>query len=127
VNNPVHVIRGWWEELLGFSSVIGDVRQTLRDHRVTRAGDMELVSTERAAALRAARSGCTHSPACPPATAPHRQSAAVVFRDDRFIYLCNGLTLSVRDHVPDRIPADFRLRVDDEEADTSAPQEVTHP
>jgi len=101
---PIRAARAWREQILGIACVVSDVRQTVRSYRATQVQNKALASTERSAALREARQGCTHSPACPSATSAARQQAQVVYRDDQFLYLCNGLTLSARDHIPDFLP-----------------------
>ena len=50
--------------------------------------------------------GCGHNPPCPPATAPDRNAAKVVFRDYRvgFSLLCNGVEVfdDTGEILPDR-------------------------
>ncbi|MFD8386535.1 DUF5999 family protein [Streptomyces sp. NPDC059679] len=92
---PIRTARVWWHEVLGVVGVIEDITATVRSRRAVNAENKKLATAERTTALRQARQGCTHSPACPLATAPDRQRAAVVYEDDHFSYLCNGLVLSI--------------------------------
>lgn len=101
--HPIRTARAWWGEILGVACVVGDIQATVRSFRATRASNKELGGTRRTAALVDARRGCAHLTACPPATAPDRQKAEVVYEDDHFTYLCNGLVLSIK--APDFPPS----------------------
>ncbi|ATL88760.1 DUF5999 family protein [Streptomyces malaysiensis] len=92
----IHTVRTWWGEVLGVVCVVEDITATVRSLRASSAENKELAAAERTVALRQARQGCTHSPACPPTNAPDRQKAAVVYEDAQFTYLCNGIVLSIK-------------------------------
>ncbi|MBU3865542.1 hypothetical protein KN815_16090 [Streptomyces sp. 4503] len=91
-----HTVRTWWGEVLGVVCVVEDVTATMRSRRAISAENKQMAASERTAALRQARQGCTHSPACPPTDAPDRQKAVVVYEDAQFTYLCNGIVLSIK-------------------------------
>jgi hypothetical protein len=65
---------------------------------------LTLTTPDRATAIRAG--GCGHRPSCPPASAPDRDAARVVFHDYRigFSLLCNGVGLfdDTGEILPDR-------------------------
>ncbi|MGW6412174.1 DUF5999 family protein [Streptomyces vinaceus] len=98
----------WWDEVLGIACNVGDITASVRSHRATKAQNELLAESPRTLALAEARRGCNHQPPCPPATAADRQQAEVVYQDEHFAYLCNGLTLSAATRsVPDYPPTDY--------------------
>jgi hypothetical protein len=101
--HPIRTARALCQEVLGIACVLDDVRATVRSFRATKAETKKLAAADRTAELAAARRGCTHSPACPLATAEDRGRAETVYRDGQFTYLCNGLVLSTP-VVPDVVP-----------------------
>jgi hypothetical protein len=103
--HPIRTARTWWQTILGLACVLDDIQATVRSRRTTKAANKALADTPRTRALKAARAGCRHVPACPPATAEDRQKAATVYADDVFTYLCNGLVTSTAERVPDFPPA----------------------
>lgn len=86
----------WWGEVLGVVGIVEDVASTVRDRRLTNADTEQLTASARNTALAKARQGCTHTPECPPASAPDRTTAAEIFADDACVYLCNGLVLALK-------------------------------
>ncbi|MBV9024695.1 MAG: hypothetical protein JO362_13090 [Streptomycetaceae bacterium] len=92
--NPIRTVRAWCDEVLGVLCVIEDVRSTVRSRRAVRTQNRQLDAAERTAVLRKARQGCTHTPPCPPTSAPDRTKAVEIYADDACVYLCNGLVLS---------------------------------
>ncbi|MFE2749624.1 DUF5999 family protein [Streptomyces scopuliridis] len=96
----MHLLRTahtWWEGILGAAGVVEDVVTIVRDRRLTKADNKQLAASERMTALAKARQGCTHTPPCPPASAPDRTKAAEVWSDDACVYLCNGLVLATKE------------------------------
>ncbi|MFF3460450.1 hypothetical protein ACFYXH_40470 [Streptomyces sp. NPDC002730] len=96
MRNPLRPLLSWWGHALGAAGVIEDAVATVRDRRLTKADNVQLAASERAAALAKARQGCTHTPPCPPTSAPDRTKAAEVWADDACVYLCNGLVLATK-------------------------------
>ncbi|GAA1377194.1 hypothetical protein ACFPK5_00395 [Streptomyces beijiangensis] len=105
--HPIRTVRSLWEKAsrgavagwnraLGIVGVISDIKATISNRRATRAENKQLATTARTVALTKARTGCTHLPPCPPATAQDRTKAAEVYADDSFVYLCNGIVLSIK-------------------------------
>ncbi|WP_018570106.1 hypothetical protein [Streptomyces sp. PsTaAH-124] len=93
----LRALRGLWDDVLGAACVVEDVVSTLRNHRLTKAETKQLTASERSSALAEARQGCTHTPTCPPSSAPGRTAAAEIWSDDSCVYLCNGLVLSTKE------------------------------
>lgn len=93
----IRALRGWWDNILGAACVVEDVLTTVRSHRLTQAETRQLMESERMAALAQALQGCTHTPPCPPTSAPDRTAAVEIYADAACIYLCNGLILSTRE------------------------------
>ncbi|MFL0028499.1 hypothetical protein ACJBCE_36865 [Streptomyces sp. NBUL23] len=89
-------LRASWERIVGGVGIVESGLTTLRDRRLLKARHKALAASERTLALTAARQGCTHTPSCPPPSAPTRTAAVEIYADDVCVYLCNGIVLSQR-------------------------------
>ncbi|QKZ20582.1 hypothetical protein [Streptomyces chartreusis] len=97
MRNPIRPLLLWWGQALGAVGTVEDVVSTVRDRRLTKADAEQLTASARNTALAKAREGCTHTPKCPPTSAPDRTTAAEIWSDDACVYLCNGLVLAAKE------------------------------